>query len=486
MSRDPARLSLLLIAGASLLRLALAAITDLGLDEAYTLAVTQRLQLSWFDHPPMAFWIAGLMQSLFGPAIPPVLLRLPFIALAAATAWLLFRLVAAHFDQRAALWTVGLFLAAPFFFFSAGSWVVPDGPLLFFITACALALTPILRDETRAPHWRAWLLAGAMLGGALLSKYHAAVFGFGVVLWFVLDHRLRFWFARPQPYVAVLVAALVFTPVVLWNAANDWASFGFQFGRSQSAVGATPLNALRLTLFEFGYLLPTTAILLLVATGWALVRRLPGAGFFLTVGLPLVVVFDLPRLWTWQGYAHWAMPGWMLLLPLAGALLAGWPARWRLLTAAATLVQFAVAIGAVVLLLSSVHLRLPTLDAARYEAGSWRGVAVAVAANGLLDDAPMLVAPNWIEAARVAEAFRAGRPVLVFGPDRRGFAVYGSGEVGRDALIFTIGPDDARAGELYGALFERIEPVGVYPLEAGSTALVAVSRGRNLLQPYAD
>ena len=66
MNAGAGRAVLVLILAATALRLGLAAITDLGLDEAYALAVSRQFQLSWFDHPPLVFWITGGMQGLAG------------------------------------------------------------------------------------------------------------------------------------------------------------------------------------------------------------------------------------------------------------------------------------------------------------------------------------------------------------------------------------------------------------------------------------
>src|SRR5690606_38962131 len=119
----------------------------------------------------------------------------------AASSWLLFRLTADHFGQRAGLWATAFFTLAPFFFLSAGSWLVPDGPLLFFLALCALALSRITFADESAHEWGWWLIFGGALGFALLSKYHAALFATGAAILFAASPRLRAWLARPQPYV---------------------------------------------------------------------------------------------------------------------------------------------------------------------------------------------------------------------------------------------------------------------------------------------
>ena len=57
------------------------------------------------------------------------------------------------------------------------------------------------------------------------------------MIFMLLDRQSRSWFLRPQPYLAALLAILMFLPVIVWNARHDWASFVFQSqGRINDAV----------------------------------------------------------------------------------------------------------------------------------------------------------------------------------------------------------------------------------------------------------
>jgi 4-amino-4-deoxy-L-arabinose transferase-like glycosyltransferase len=467
MRLTPERAVLLLIAVATALRLGLAAITDLGLDEAYALVMSRHWQLSYFDHPPLTFWIARLVQMFVGPEPAAVLLRLPFIALAAGTAWLLFRVTAQFFGGPAGAWAVLLFLAAPFFLLSAGSWVVPDGPLSFFLALAALALSRIIWGNAARTHWRNWLIAGVAIGMALLSKYHAALFATGAAVYFLLAPVLRrAWLGRPQPYAAALVALALFSPVLIWNAQNEWASFVFQLGRQ---VTADVVFMVRQTAFEVAYLLPTTAVVLVVALFWGLRHR--EALFFLALGLPAILVLDGARFAGAAGFPHWAMPGWMFVMPVAGVMIAAW--RWRLVLAGATLTQAAVVVAAVVLLLSAWRIDAPGLDEFRLESASWRDLPAAMQSAGRTDE--FVVTDNWRDGTRIAEAL-PGVPVAVLDADLRGFAWLPQPTEGSDVLIVSRLGETALA-DRYAPYFERLEPVGNYDVQAGNASTVRIARG---------
>ena len=94
------RVALALIAAFTLARLVLATTFGQGFDEAYTIVIARRLDLSYFDHPPLHQWIAHFAALAFGEGVGT---RLPFVALFAATGWMLFVLTRRLYDARAGL-----------------------------------------------------------------------------------------------------------------------------------------------------------------------------------------------------------------------------------------------------------------------------------------------------------------------------------------------------------------------------------------------
>ena len=87
----PVRVVLAIIAVGLIARIVLAAVIGLGVDESYAVSVARDASLSYFDHPPLSFWIAGAAAHLAGSE-HRVVVRLPFILLFAGTTWLMFRL----------------------------------------------------------------------------------------------------------------------------------------------------------------------------------------------------------------------------------------------------------------------------------------------------------------------------------------------------------------------------------------------------------
>ena len=227
-----------MLAGTAM-RLALAMSIGLSVDESYAAVMGRRLSLSYFDHPPMAFWWTGIATRL-AASEGPIVVRLPFIAAFVLTTWLMYRLGALLFGESAGLLAAFLLNASLFFSVAAGGWALPDGPLLLFSVASAYCLARASIDGLPAPAGAAprggrnawWVGFGATAGLALLSKYHGFFLLVGAALYLLSSRQRAAWMRRPGPYLAIALATAIFLPVVVWNSAHDWASFRFQGGRS--------------------------------------------------------------------------------------------------------------------------------------------------------------------------------------------------------------------------------------------------------------
>src|ERR1700738_3686185 len=121
--KTPAGGGAALIAATFLARVLFASALGLGIDESYMVAAGRKLQLSYFDHPPIAWWMAWGAAHLSGSE-SPLVVRLPFIALFALTTLLMFRVTASLFGPRAGLWGAIVLNLAPVLSISTRTWVL--------------------------------------------------------------------------------------------------------------------------------------------------------------------------------------------------------------------------------------------------------------------------------------------------------------------------------------------------------------------------
>lgn len=471
------RRTFVLILGALALRFFFAGATGLGVDESYTVASSRVLTLSTFDHPPLAWWIAHAAGRLLGESA--LTLRLPFVLLSGLTGWLLFLLTRRLFSAEAGFYAVFALALSPALGLADAVWILPDAPLLPAMLACALALARVFFDDDRRQAPRDWLLAGLYAGLSMLSKYHGVLLFAGAGVFILASARQRFWLATPWPYAAGLVALLVFSPVLIWNAQHHWISFLFQGGRSGAPqlhlVAPLALIGLQSLFLAPWIYFPLVALFIrAVWRGPARERE-----FFLAclAAFP-IILFTLVAFWSSRRVLpHWVAPGYLMLFPLLGReiaarLAAGAPWLRRALVAAAVFV-----VAGVGLIAALPHIVPPALSGARYplvETLDWDDFARALDARGWRKEKTFVASGRWLDCGKLDYALHGDPPVLCLTDDPRMFGIIRDPRafIGWDAVIAAPGltPDEARAR--FGPYFEAIEPLAPVEISAGGAPAI--------------
>jgi 4-amino-4-deoxy-L-arabinose transferase-like glycosyltransferase len=395
---SPERLAFALVAASLALHLALSGLVGLSPQEAYYWQYARHPALSYFDHPPLAAWTIRLTTALLGDGERAVRLAAALhAALFAAFTFLAGRRL---FGARAALWAIAGALALPLF--ALGQTVItPDAPLLAG-WAAALYFTVRAIDEERAP----WLLAaGAAVGFAALGKYTGWLLAPQIFLALLLDRRGRRMLAGPWPWLAVALAAALFSPVVVWNARHGWVSFGFQLGwRAATARAFDALRVLRFLSLQSLALTPLMlASLLAAAVGAARRWREPSYRLCALFALPTLVLFTLWSPFTWVK-GNWLAPAWpSALLAAAGFGLEG--RRVRLTVA--TLATAAAGSLYVHLALAIPALPFPAKDDVT---AGWKELAARVQAHRDAIPGPSFVLGCSYKPASLLAYYLPGRP----------------------------------------------------------------------------
>ncbi len=213
-----------LVGYAFLLRLLYAAEVELLPEETYYWNYSRHLDIGYLDHPPMVAWLIRLGTTFFGDTEFGV--RFGALGCGAVAGFFVFRLTRNIFGARAAWLALVMSQSLPFFFLS-GMLMTPDAPL----TAAWAASLYFLERALFAGQSRAWIWAGLSIGIGFISKYTMGLLVMAAFVFMCADPPSRRWFRRPEPYLAALLAAAVFGPVILWNAQHDWLSFAFQTSR---------------------------------------------------------------------------------------------------------------------------------------------------------------------------------------------------------------------------------------------------------------
>jgi 4-amino-4-deoxy-L-arabinose transferase-like glycosyltransferase len=375
-------------------------------DEAFYWFESRQPALAHDDVPGMTPWLIAIGTALFGDTRLGV--RLPFLAIAAFTAWFLMASARAAFGQAAGAWAGVVALLLPLFAVN-GVLALPDVPLTLAVLCCAEGLRRLVASSGADG---CWLLAFGLALGCLSHYRFVLALGAGG-LWLLLDPLGRQLLRRRAVWLAGAAGLAIGLAPLLWQQwRHGGRGFAFQFAERHpwqfqpEGLLDPLLQALVVTPGLF---------LLLFASGMSAWRWRHDCGIRVYGGIAMILLVGLtlaaPFADTERSRLHWMLPGWLLLamvLPVA-ATRWRWPRVRSALRVAFGLAALGVA-GAFAYLgmvahapqrLAATALYLPTFT-------GWSQAAERVA--DALDAAPpdtLLAADNFMLAAQLG--FALGR-----------------------------------------------------------------------------
>jgi 4-amino-4-deoxy-L-arabinose transferase-like glycosyltransferase len=324
------------MAGALLFHVLYAGALALSPQEAYYWEWSRHLDLSYFDHPPLASWTIAATTALLGESERAVRAAAALhSAIFSVFLWLTGRRL---FGSRVALVAMAAAVAVPLF--SLGQVIItPDGPLL---SGWAMSLYFTVRalddDEPR------WLLAaGAAAGWAVLGKYTGFLLFPQILGALFLDERGRRHLRTAWPWLGAALGLALFAPVVLWNLRHAGASLEFQTAGRASTASFRPVLVGRYLGLQALLVTPVALIVLVEAavTSW---RRRAAFAFRICAvfALPIFIVATAISPFVWVK-GNWIAAGYATSLLAAAALALerlrraqGWTAVGRGLAIAGT------------------------------------------------------------------------------------------------------------------------------------------------------
>ncbi|HEV2160188.1 glycosyltransferase family 39 protein [Bradyrhizobium sp.] len=306
-ARRPLVIAVLVIAAMTLLRIVYASVIELRTDEAYYWTWSKEGAPSFLDHPPMIAWFVRFGTAIFGDT--PLGVRFGGIVAMLVTQVLLADIVRrlSH-DVRAIVFAV-LMPEAALYYGLLMAKVAPDVAMIPFAVAMMWSLVRLAQSGDG----RWWLAAGLFAGLSMLSKFTAIMFAPAVAAFLLVpDWRWR-WLRSPYPYLAVLVAIAAFSPVLIWNAQHDWASFRFQGVRATANYGIslrTIGDYIGLQFGLVGFVMLPVVLTGLVITAWRGYRTREPVAILLSTAVLVPFLYFLFKSLTLRVGDTWPMFMW--------------------------------------------------------------------------------------------------------------------------------------------------------------------------------
>ena len=297
-----------------LLKLFLSFYLPLLNDEAYAVAVSKEYSISFFDHPPIGFWSSQLFSEITGIK-NEFSFRFPFIIFGLITTLVIYQIGKTIKNQNVGLWSATLYNVAPFYFFSGGVFVVPDGPLNLGIALVTLFILK-LHNPPHNHDNNLLLFLAFSLAWCFACKYQGFLIGIGCILVLIFSSRRESLTQNPFLYISFFIALIGALPTLIWNYQNDWISF--QFHQSRQNFEINFLNLGIMLIASMLYLIPQSIIIPIQTLSYKKTRIILSENEknLLLIAFPNIILFLFIFATSERSFPHWIMPGWLLLLPI--------------------------------------------------------------------------------------------------------------------------------------------------------------------------
>ncbi len=442
---------------------------DLSEDAAHYALYGFYPALSYFDHPPLIGWMQFLVERVSSSNLA---LRAWPMALMAASCITLFRLTRELFPEESP-WiglTAVLVLQSAVIIQLMGFSMLPDDPLLLFWILSAHALYRALVQNDP----RQWLWIGLWFGLAGLSKGTAVTLVVSAIVLMITERR---WsqLRTPWPWLAILVALALISPILWWNAHHDWMWLRYQIlhigdPRPWEWQRFAKSQVIQFFSYSPGIYILGYVSLLLALRHWQEERM----RLLLAIALPLFIFIDGAS-GRETSLPHWPAVGWATVCILIAWLLHRYwrTSRWLRVGTYASAGYSMLVIGTLFFFLGTSVNPFPVNRNPLATAGLYGWERAAVHAEALRSEmaatpgpAPVLYAGNWSYASQLAWYARP-TPVQITDRTLRQMTLWYGNPVKGGRGVLVVPQHFADKAPAWQAKFERCQATPPMPIKVG-------------------
>src|SRR5262245_23506576 len=291
-------------------------VVDMFFDEAQYWAWSREPAFGYFSKPPLLAWIIAVAEHICGGS--EACIRAPAPIFYLGTSLLVYAIARELYDRQVAFYAALSTALATGAVFSARI-ISTDVPLLFFWALALLAYVKLL--DGAGLRWA--VVLGVALGCGLMAKYAMIYFVLGAALAAALEPDARSVLRGKGVWIALLIAALMVVPNIIWNLENGLATFKHTGDNIEgSGLAFDPRKGFEFIAAQFGVFGP-------IVFGVLLVAMLQIASLKIERADRLMLAFAIPPLvlvtgvgFVTRAFANWAAPSFISGVVVVVALLA--------------------------------------------------------------------------------------------------------------------------------------------------------------------
>jgi len=312
---------LFLIVFFTLIRLFVAPLFGLGVDEAHYVLYAKYLDWSYLDHPPLVGW--AHVPIFYSLGTSEFLARLPAIFIFAAVSYCAYLFILRITQSiRLSLLSV-LALNCSFMFNALGLMLLPDSLLLLFIFLFIFIAERIDREKNPLD----FILLGILLGLMGLAKYTSILLVPPLIIFFLMKKRYDVLFS-PYMFLAAFIAFILIIPVIYWNITHNFISFRYQGSHVFGSLASSFKNFIESLAAQFGAYNP----FLFIIAFYGLFKVLRSHNAYLRLAVlfgSTIMVFFLLTSFYERTLPHWPSIFYLLFIPIGTYTLLQAQEKWK-------------------------------------------------------------------------------------------------------------------------------------------------------------
>ena len=280
---------------------------EIHYDEAQYWVWSQNLSLSYLSKGPLVPSMIAFSNLVFGQSF----LGLKFFSYTAyAGTILLISLTALRLSGKEDSFKTALLFSAlsPGLFFLGGV-ASTDIYLFFFWSLTIFAYVCFFKD--RDEKW--FYVIGISTGLGILAKLSMVLLPLSILLYFFATD-LKKYFLNIHIYLSALLAILISSPILIWNAQNNWVTFFHEIDHLVSEIPSSNPEILIVTM------LLTVPCALLIFMSKIREKVLSSKFSYLIYPTLLMLLFFLVKSFTGKIQLNWSIPVFLGLIPIFASI----------------------------------------------------------------------------------------------------------------------------------------------------------------------